>query len=30
MMDGSDNINALLINVLFNPVQDTELRWGKV
>lgn len=39
MMDGSDNINAsmsskytgiFLINVLFSPVQDIQLRWRKV
>lgn len=40
MMDGSDNTNAsmrtesmlifFLMDVLFNPVQDIQLRWGKV
>lgn len=39
MMDGSDNTNAsmsskytaiFLINVLFSPVQDIQLRWRKV
>lgn len=39
MMDGSDNTNAsmsskytgiFLLNALFNPVQDIQLRWRKV
>lgn len=39
MMNGSDNTNAsmsskytdiFLINVLFSPVQDIQLRWRKV